>query len=142
MRAMISVVRSGAAPDRNELATKSVVQMRKNRLRPNRPTSHPVAGMTTALAARYDVITHDTSSSPADSEPCRWGRTTFVTLVSRICMKATTMTVRVMAHFWVAETGASGAGGVIAAWPIGYAARPRKASVSRCARARSRRRRA
>ena len=72
--------------------------------------------MTTALAARYDVITHDTSSSPAESEPCRCGRTTLVTLVSRICMKATTMTVKVMAHFWVEETGASGAGGVIAAW--------------------------
>ena len=116
MRAMISVVRSGAAPDRNELTTNSVVQIRKNRLRPKRPTSHPVAGMTTALAARYDVMTHDTSSSPAESEPCRCGRTTFVTLVSRICMNATTMTVKVMAHFWVEETGASGVGGVIAAW--------------------------
>ena len=72
--------------------------------------------MTTALAARYDVMTHDTSSSPAESEPCRCGRTTFVTLVSRICMNATTMTVKVMAHFWVEETGVSGVGGVIAAW--------------------------
>ena len=52
MRAMISVVRSGAAPDRNELTTNSVVQIRKNRLRPNSPTSQPVAGITTALAAR------------------------------------------------------------------------------------------
>ena len=49
-----------------------------------------------------------------------------VTLVSRICMKATTMTVKVMAHFWVAETGASGAGGVIAAWPIEYMRRARR----------------
>jgi hypothetical protein len=31
------------------------------------------------------------------------------------------MTVKVMAHFWVEETGASGVGGVMAAWPIGYA---------------------
>ena len=52
MRAMMRVVRSGAAPDREELATKSVVQMRKNFLRPKRPASQPVAGMTTALAAR------------------------------------------------------------------------------------------
>ena len=29
-----------------------------------------------------------------------------VTLVSRICMNATTMTVRVMAHFWAGEIGA------------------------------------
>jgi hypothetical protein len=37
-----------------------------------------------------------------------------VTLVSRICMNATTMTVMVMAHFRGAEiTGASGAGDVI-----------------------------
>src|SRR6266850_4899800 len=105
IRAMISVVRSGAAPDRNELTTNSVVQIRKNFLRPNRPTSHPVAGMTTALAARYDVITHDTSSSPAESEPCRCGSTTLVTLVSRICMKATTITDRVMAHLRAAEIG-------------------------------------
>ena len=34
-----------------------------------------------------------------------------VTLVSRIYMKATTMTVKVMAHFWAEETGgASGTG--------------------------------
>jgi len=41
-------------------------------------------------------------------------RITLVTLVSRICMNATTMTVMVMAHFRGAEiTGASGAGDVI-----------------------------
>src|SRR5215831_19820725 len=61
--------------------------------------------MTTALAARYDVITHETSSSPAESDPCKCGRTTLVTLVSRICMKATTMTVKVMAHFRAEEIG-------------------------------------
>jgi hypothetical protein len=37
---------------------------------------------------------------------------TLVTLVSRICMNATTITVKVMAHFWAGGTaGASGAGG-------------------------------
>src|SRR5882672_1772324 len=40
---------------------------------------------------------------------------TLVTLVSRICMKATTMTVTVMAHLRAGETGgASGAGEVMA----------------------------
>ena len=52
MRATISVVRSGAAPERNELTTNKVAQIRKNRLRPKRPASHPEAGMITALAAR------------------------------------------------------------------------------------------
>ena len=51
-RATTSVVRSGAAPERNELTVNSVVQIRKNRLRPKSLASHPVAGMTTALAAR------------------------------------------------------------------------------------------
>src|SRR5262245_25679038 len=98
----------------NELTTNRVAQIRKNRRRPKRPVSHPVAGMMMALAARYEVITHDTSSRPADSEPWRWGRMTLVTLVSRICMNATTMTVRVMAHLRVEEIeGASGAGDVI-----------------------------
>src|SRR6185436_9274331 len=55
-------------------------------------------------------MTHETSSRPAESEPCRCGSTTLVTLVSRICMKATTMTVKVMAHFWVGETGAEAGG--------------------------------
>src|SRR5262245_44130603 len=107
MRARTRVVRSGAAPERNELITNSTAQIRKNRLRPKSPASQGVAGITTALAARYDVITHDTSSSPADSDPCRWGRMTLVQLVSRICMKATTMTVTVMAHLRAAEMGAS-----------------------------------
>src|SRR5262245_29334206 len=116
---MISVVRFGAAPDRNELSTNSVVHSRKNRLRPSMPASHPEAGMTTALAARYDVMTHETSSSPAESEPCRCGRITLVTLVSRICMKATTMTVSVMAHFWVGDrVGASGLAAVVVMPPL------------------------
>src|SRR6266446_6335485 len=119
MRATISVVRLGAIPERNELTTKSVAQIRKNRLRPNNPASHPVAGMITALAARYEVITHETSSSPADREPCRCGRMTLVTLVSRICMKATTMTVKVIAHFCTGEIGASDSGGVIAGVLLG-----------------------
>ena len=44
--------RVGAMPDRNELTVKSTVQIRKNRWRPKRAESQPVAGMMTALAAR------------------------------------------------------------------------------------------
>src|SRR5690242_2961083 len=50
-------------------------------------------------------MTHDTSSRPADSEPCRCGSTTLVTLVSSTCMKATTITESVMAHLRGAEIG-------------------------------------
>src|SRR5262249_43781088 len=119
MRATISVVRSGAAPDMNELAVNSVQQIRKNRVRPSIPTSQPVAGMTTALAARYEVITHETSSSPAESDTRKCGRTTLVTLVSRICMKATTMTVKVMAHFRAEEIGGGSSAESVAPVPAG-----------------------
>ena len=44
MRAMISVVRSGAAPERNELTVNSVAQIRKNLLRPKSPVSQPRGG--------------------------------------------------------------------------------------------------
>src|SRR5262249_61957686 len=123
MRATIRVVRSGAAPDMNELAVNSVQQIRKNRVRPSIPTSQPVAGMTTALAARYEVITHETSSSPAESDPCKCGRTTLGTLVSRICMKATTMTVKVMAHFRAEENGGGCNAAGVGAGAAGSAAR-------------------
>src|SRR5574342_1098717 len=52
-------------------------------------------------------MTHDTSSRPADSEPCRCGSTTLVTLVSSTCMKATTITDRVMAHLRAGAIGAA-----------------------------------
>src|SRR5439155_22969026 len=57
--AAISVVRSGAAPETNELITKTVAQIMKNRLRPYSPHGHPVAGMTTALAAGYEAAIDD-----------------------------------------------------------------------------------
>ncbi len=72
------------------------------------------------------MITQETSSSPADSEPCRCGSTTLVTLVSRICMKETIITESVIAHLRVDEIGGgSGAGGVtrvpgapLRQWPV------------------------
>src|SRR5262245_7716216 len=102
--------RLGAIPDKNELAVKRTAQARKNRRRPNRAVSQPVAGMTTALAARNEVITHDISSTPADSEPCMCGSATFVTLVSSTCMTVTIITDTVMAHRWAPDTGASPGG--------------------------------
>src|SRR2546422_4539201 len=88
----------GAIPERNELTVKRTVQIRKNRRRPNRAESQPVAGMTMAFAARNEVMTHDISWIPADIEPCMWGRATLVTLESRTCMTVTIMTENVMAH--------------------------------------------
>src|SRR6266436_2439806 len=64
-------------------------------------------------------MTHDTSSSPAESEPCRCGSTTLVTLVSSTCMKATTITERVMAHFRADEIRpASGVAATAALSPL------------------------
>ena len=100
--------RLGARPDSNELTVKRVVQIRKSRRRPSTPVSHPVAGITMALAARYDVITHDVSSMLVDSVPCMWGRATLVMLVSRICMIVMSMTEPVMAHFRVEESAIDG----------------------------------
>src|SRR2546422_10573026 len=102
--------RFGAIPERKELTVKSTVQIRKNRWRPKRADSQPVAGMTTALAARYDVMTQDISSMPADSEPCMWGRATLVTLVSRTCMTVTIITESVMAQRRAGVFGGGGAG--------------------------------
>src|SRR5438445_5012965 len=90
--------RVGAIPDRNELTVKTTVQIRKNRRRPNRAESQPVAGMMMALAARNEVMTQDISSMPADSEPCMWGSATLVTLESSNCMTVTIITENVMAH--------------------------------------------
>src|SRR5260370_19777038 len=64
-------------------------------------------------------MTHDTSSSPAESEPWRCGSTTLVTLVSSTCMKATTITDRVMAHLRAEEIGpASGVAATAALAPL------------------------
>src|SRR2546425_12467342 len=90
--------RVGAIPDRNELTVKTTVQIRKNRRRPNRAESQPVAGMMMALAARNEVMTQDISSMPADSEPFMWGSATFVTLESCTCMTVTIITDNELAY--------------------------------------------
>ena len=91
--------RLGAMPERNELAVKVTVQIRKKRRRPKTAVSQPLAGMTTALAARYEVITHDISSMLAENEPCMCGSATLVMLVSSTCITVTSITEKVMAHF-------------------------------------------
>ena len=69
--------------------------------------------MMTALAARYEVITHDISSMLAEKRPCMCGRATLVMLVSSTCITVTIITEKVMAHFRAELIGASvgGAGG-------------------------------
>src|SRR5262247_2156401 len=100
--------RLGAMPERKELAVKVTVQMRKKRRRPNTEVSQPLAGMTMALAARYEVMTHDISSMLAEKDPCMWGRATLVMLVSRTCITVTSITEKVMAHRRAGVMGASG----------------------------------
>ena len=73
--------------------------------------SQPLAGMMTALAARYEVITHDISSMLAEKLPCMCGSATLVMLVSSTCITVTIITEKVMAHFRAGLIGASGAGG-------------------------------
>ena len=43
-------------------------------------------------------MTHDISSTPAESDPCMWGSATLVMLVSSTCMTVTSITEKVMAH--------------------------------------------
>src|SRR5262249_4820741 len=73
--------------------------------------SQPVAGRTMALAAREEVRTQEISSTPAESEPCMWGRATLITGTSRTCITGTVMTVTVMAQRRRAPSGAPRAGG-------------------------------
>jgi hypothetical protein len=56
------------------------------------------------------VRTHDTSSTPADSEPWMCG-SAFVTVTSSTCMTVTSITAPVIVHFRVAASGSSAAGG-------------------------------
>ena len=85
----------GRLPESSELTMNVTVAIRKKRRRPSRATSQPVAGRITALAARNDVRTQVISSSEAERLPCMWGSATLVTLVSRTCIDATSMTAMV-----------------------------------------------
>src|SRR5262245_39661978 len=67
--------------------------------------------MMTALAARYEVMTHDISSMLAGKLPGMCGSATLVMLVSSTCITVTIITEKVMAHLRAALIGASGAGG-------------------------------
>ena len=52
-------------------------------------------------------MTHDISSMLAENEPCMWGSTTLVMLVSRTCITVTSITERVMTHLRADPMGAS-----------------------------------
>src|SRR5262245_51360905 len=117
----------GAMPERNELMMNTVVHTRKSRRRPRRAVSQPVAGSTMAFAARYEVNTHETSSTLAESAPWMCGSATLVTLVSRIWSTDTTITLIVIIHRRALERGAS-TGSAIAR--TCYGTRPRNQSCS------------
>ena len=68
--------------------------------------------MMMALAARYEVMTHATSSTLAESDPCMCGSATLVTLVSSTCITATTITEHVRSHFRAGERSLSPAASV------------------------------
>ena len=89
--------RDGAIPERNELTVNRTVQIRKNRRRPNRAREPAGRWDHDRVYVRNEVMTHDISKRPADSEPCMWGRATLVTLKSRTCMTVTIITENVMA---------------------------------------------
>jgi hypothetical protein len=75
MRAMISVFRSGASPHSTDAPVNATVQIGKKRLRPETLASQPVSGRTTALAARYDVNTHEISRPrPPRASPLHMGQ--------------------------------------------------------------------
>ncbi len=122
--------RLGARPDRKELTVKRVVQIRKSRRRPRAPVSQAVAGITMALAARYEVMTHDVSSTLVDSDPCMCGRATLVMLVSRTCMTVMSITEMVMLHFRAEESVEEGWTGLRRAQCERWAARAMAAILS------------
>ena len=114
MRASSSTVMFGASPHSTEAPVKTMVQIRKKRLRPKTPASHPVAGRITAFAARYEVSTQDTSSTPAESEPWMCGSATLVTVTSSTCITVTSITDAVIVHLCAAPSSGSAADGASA----------------------------
>jgi hypothetical protein len=64
--------------------------------------------MMIAFAARYDVMTHDVSSTLVESDPCMCGSATLVMLVSRICITVMSITDTVIIHFRDDESSLAG----------------------------------
>src|SRR5580700_6525458 len=77
-----------ATPQSRELSVNTAMQIMKNRLRPNKPTNHPLIGSTMALDTRYDVNTQVLSSLLAPRSPAMCGRATLAMLVSSTSMNA------------------------------------------------------
>src|SRR5579862_1605408 len=87
-RNSMSMARLGAAPHSNELTVNITMHSRKNRLRPNKPASHPLMGSTIALDTRYEVSTQVLSSLLAPRSPAMCGNATLAMLVSSTSMNA------------------------------------------------------
>jgi len=81
MRNKIKLSKFNAKPQNNEARVKPKMVPNINLRHPNRPASHPVRGVATAAATRFNVIAQDTSSWLADIAPRIWGRTTFAIVI-------------------------------------------------------------
>src|ERR1700730_2303550 len=97
-RAINRIGNDGAIPQANELKVNTTRQMRKNCFRPNRDTSHPLAGKMIAFETKYEVRTHVLSSLLAPIFPAMCGRATLAMLVSRTSMNAPSDTTKAISH--------------------------------------------
>jgi hypothetical protein len=87
----------------------STAQIRKKRRRPSRAVRRPWRRRQHDGIGReiYEVTTHETSSSPAESVALDVGSATLVTLASRIRSTDTSITVTVIAQRRVLPSGSS-----------------------------------
>src|SRR5271165_798763 len=94
-----------ATPQSSELSVNTAMQIMKNRLRPNRPTNHPLMGNTIAFETRYDVNTQVLSSLLAPKSPAMWGSATLAMLVSRTSMNAARDTTTAISQGFTSSFG-------------------------------------
>src|SRR5579863_191972 len=97
-RNSMSMARLGAAPHSSELTVNITMHSTKNRLRPNKPASHPLMGRTMAFDTRYEVSTHVLSSLLAPRSPAMCGSATLAMLVSSTSMNAASATTTAISH--------------------------------------------
>ena len=73
MRQKINSLRDVEAPQKNVEAEKMKAHQTIVERRPKRSASHPLIGVTTAVATMLNVIVQDTSSCVAPKAPCSLG---------------------------------------------------------------------
>src|SRR5580698_3354534 len=95
---MMSWVRLSAVPHRNEHTVNIAMQMMKYRLRPNTSLSQPEIVSTMPLATRYEVSAQVASSLLEERLPAMCGSATLTIVVSRISMKAASVTATAIAQ--------------------------------------------